>query len=90
MVTPLIHTPLHTSRGTFIYSPLQDNFAKYFTNLIFTYETNRNQKGSKTVHRPRTLHKWQDWGFYSDFLHSKASASSDFHLREAPVEIQAV
>lgn len=53
MVTPSSHAPLHTSRGTFIYSPLQDKFAKYFTILIFTYETNRNQKGSKLSVDPK-------------------------------------
>lgn len=90
IVTPFIHTPLHTSQGTFMYIPLQDHLAKYVIILVFTYEKTRNRKGLETVHRPIILDQQQDWGFHSALLHSKASVSSDFQLREAPIEIRAV
>jgi len=44
----------------------------------------------ETAHRPRILDIQQGWGFYLYVLHSKTSISSDFLLREAVVEIQAV
>lgn len=90
IVTPFIHTPRHTSQGTFMYIPLQDHLAKYVIILVFTCEKTRNQKGLETAHRLIILDQRQDWGFHSALLHSKASVSSDFQLREAPVEIQAV
>lgn len=90
IVTPFAHIPLHTSQGTFIYIPLQDHLAKYVIILVFTHEKTRNQKGLETAHRPIILDQRQDWGFHSALLHSKVSVSSDFQLREAPVEIQAV
>lgn len=39
---------------------------------------------------PEYLTNGRDWGFYSDFLFSKAGFSFDFLTKEAPVEIQAV
>lgn len=90
IVTPFVHTPLHTSEGTFIYIPLQDHLAKHVIILVFTHEKTGTQKGLETAHRPIILDQRQDWGFHSALLHSKASVSSDFQLREAPVEIQAV
>lgn len=49
IITPFIYIPHHSSQGTSIYIPLQNNLAKYFIFLIFTYEKTRNQKSLETA-----------------------------------------